>query len=169
MTFFSEFALTFGAMLALIAVIAAWVFRSSTAPLALKLVLPILLVGIACAAPFEVNRMMGLPVSVSSAALPEKAELLGFLPHDEKRLVDLWLLSGDGPPRSYETRLDKGMKEMLRKAREEIAQGRPAMLTKQGAKAGDRQVRSGDYADLADDQAEYVLDELARSTLPPKE
>jgi hypothetical protein len=168
-TFFSQFALSFGLMLALMAVIAAWVFRSSTAPLAFKLVLPTLLVGLACAAPFEVNTMMGLPVSVSTAALPEKAELLAFLPHDEARLVDLWLLSGDGPPRSYETRLDEGMKKVLRRAQDEMAQGRPAMLKKRSSKAGDRQLRPGEQSDFPDDQTEYVLDDSARSTLPPKE
>ena len=170
MTFFSQFALAFGLMLGLTAVIAGWVFRSSTAPLAYKIVLPTALMGLACAAPFMVAPMMGLPVSATLGSLPEKAELLAFLPHDETHLVDLWLLSGQGPPRSYETLLDEKMKKTLREAQNEMSQGRPAMLKKQAGKAtGRRAQSSGDYADLPDDQTEYVLDESVRSVLPPKE
>ena len=170
MTFFSQFALTFGLILTLTAVIAGWVFRSSTAPLLAKLLLPTTLVGLACAAPLEVNPMLGLPVSVSIKSLPDEAELLAFLPHDERHLVDLWLLAGDGPPRSYETTLDESLKKTLRKARDEMAQGRPAILRKRGAQQGmKQQVRSADQSDPRDDQTEYVLDESARSELPPKD
>lgn len=170
MTFFAPFALTFGLMLVLTAVIAGWVFRSSTAPLAYKIVMPTVLMGTACAAPFMVSPMMGLPVSASFGSLPDKAELLAFLPHDETHLVDLWLLSGEGPPRSYETRLDERMKKTLRAAQDEMSQGRPAMLKKQAGKgAGRRAQSSGDYSDLPDDQTEYVLDDAVRSVLPPKE
>ena len=170
MSFFSQFALTFGSMLMLAAVMAGWLFRSSSAPLLYKLVMPTLFVGLACAAPLEVNSMMGLPVSTSVNALPDKAELLAFLRHDEKHLVDLWLLAGVGPPRSYETRLDDKMKKTLREAQDEMAQGRPAMLKKRESKAGGREEsRSADRSDLEENQTEYVLDDSARSSLPPKE
>jgi len=169
-TFFAQFALTFGLMLGLTAVIAGWVFRSSTAPLVYKVVLPTVLMGAACAAPFMISPMMGLPVPVSMGSLPDKAELLAFLPHDETHLVDLWLLSDQGPPRSYETRLDEKMKRTLREAQNEMAQGRPAVLKKQAGKAGGRPAQSSSaYSDLPDDQMEFVLDDSARSALPPKE
>ena len=170
MNFFVQFALTFGLMLGLTAVIAGWVFRSSTAPLVYKVVLPTVLMGAACAAPFMISPMMGLPVSASLGSLPDKAELLAFLPHDETHLVDLWLLSDQGPPRSYETRLDEKMKKTLREAQNEMSRGRPAVLKKQAGKAtGRRAQSSGDYSDLPDAQTEYVLDDSVRSVLPPKE
>jgi hypothetical protein len=37
--------------------------------------------------------------------------------NDEAKLVDLWLRRDEGPPRSYETRLDERMKKTLREAR----------------------------------------------------
>ena len=107
---------------------------------------------------------VGLPVTVSIQALPERAQLIAFLPHDEAKLVDLWLRCDDGPPRSYETTLDERMKKTLRQAREEMDSGRPAMLAK-------RKPATGSANDLASaqDENEYVLDDSVRSALPPKE
>ncbi|HKN27743.1 MAG TPA: hypothetical protein VJY34_07605 [Roseiarcus sp.] len=116
--------------------------------------------------PLEVNPMMGLPVTASVQALPERAQLIAFLPHDEAKLVDLWLRSGEGPPRSHETRLDEPMKKMLREAQQEMDNGRPAMLAKR--KSAGQTVASSANS-LLDDQTEYVLDESVRSALPPKE
>ena len=162
MTFFSAFVLTFGLMLASMAVMASWLFRSSGAPLWAKVGLPMLVVALACVTPLEVNPMMGLPVTASLKALPERAQLIAFLPHDEAQVVDLWLRCDDGPPRSYETTLDERMKKTLRQAREEMENGRPAMLAKRKPVAG---MTNG----LSGDQNEYVLDDSVRSALPPKE
>ncbi len=163
MTFFSTFVLTFGLMLASMAVMAAWLFRSASAPIWAKVGLPVFIVALACVAPIEVNPMMGLPVSISVEALPDRAQLIAFLPHDEAKLVDLWLRCDDGPPRSYETRLDERMKKTLSQARQEMDNGRPAMLAKRKPAA------SGFANGLPDDQTEYVLDDSLRSELPPKE
>jgi len=161
-TFFSAFVLTFGLMLAWMAVMASWLFRSSGAPLWAKVGLPMLVVALACVTPLEVNPMMGLPVTASLKALPERAQLIAFLPHDEAQVVDLWLRCDVGPPRSYETTLDERMKKTLQQAREEMDSGRPAMLAK-------RKSAAGSTSGLPDDHAEYVLDDSVRSTLPPKE
>jgi hypothetical protein len=164
--FFSTFVLTYGLMLASIAVVAAWLFRSSSAPLWAKVGLPVLIVALACVTPLEVNPMMGLPVTASLQSLPERAQLIAFLPHDEAKLVDLWLRCDEGPPRSYETTLDERMKKTLRQAREEMDNGRPAMLAKRKSAARDV---AKDANGLPDDQNEYVLDDSVRSQLPPKE
>ena len=131
-------------------------------PLWAKAALPILAVALACAAPLEVDPMMGFPVTVSVETLPDRAQLIAFVPHDEAELVDLWLRCGEEPPRAFETRLDERMKKTLREARQELDDGRPAMLAKRKSAAGSR-------AGLANDENEYVLDDSARSTLPPKE
>jgi hypothetical protein len=149
-------------MLAGMAVMASWLFRSSNAPMVAKIGLPILIVAGACVTPVEVNPMMGLPVTASVKALPDHAELVAFLPHDDAKLVDLWLRCDQGPPRAYETQLDKRMKKTLREARQAMDNGRPAMLAKRKGSAG---VTNG----LPDDEVQYVLDESVRSTLPPKE
>ena len=164
MTFFSTFVLTYGLMLVSIAIMASWLFRSSGAPLWAKVGLPILVVALACVTPLEVNPMMGLPVTASIKALPERAQLIAFLPHDEAKLVDLWLRCDDGPPRSYETTLDERMKKTLQQAREEMDSGRPAMLAKRKPATGSANVLAS-----AQDENEYVLDDSVRSTLPPKE
>jgi hypothetical protein len=162
MTFFSTFVLTFGLMLTSMAVMASWLFRSSMAPIWAKVGLPILIVALACVTPIEVNPMMGLPVTASMEALPDRAQLVAFLPDDEAHRVDLWLRCGEGPPRSYETRLNEQMKKTLREAQQEMDSGRPAMLAK-------RKPALGSPDGHVDDQNEYVLDDSVRSALPPKE
>ena len=162
MTFFSIFVLTYGAMLAAMAIMAAWLFRSSAAPLWAKIGLPLLVVALACVTPLEVNPMLGLPVTVSLTALPDKAQLIAFLAHDEAQMVDLWLRCGEGPPRSYETALNEQMKKTLRAAQQEMDSGRPAMLAK-------RKQIAGSTNGLSADETDYVLDESVRSALPPKE
>ncbi len=162
MTFFSTFVLTYGLMLAGMTVMASWLFRSSNAPMWAKIGLPILIVALACVTPLEVNPMMGLPVTVSMMALPDHAELVAFVPHDDAKLVDLWLRCNQGPPRAFETQLDERMKKTLREARQEMDNGRPAVLAKRKGPAG---LTNG----LPDDQVQYVLDDSVRSALPPKE
>ena len=163
MTFFSTFALTYGLMLSAMAVMASWLFRPAGAPLWAKVGLPMLVVAMACVTPLEVNTMMGLPITASIKGLPERAQLVAFVPHDEAKLVDLWLRYDDGPPRSYETTLDERMKKTLRDARQQMDRGRPAMLAKRSSTAPSN--------GLPDDrnENEYVLDDSVRSALPPKE
>ena len=164
MTFFSTFALTYGLMLTAMAVMASWLFRSSSAPLWAKVGAPVLIVALACVTPLEVNPMMGLPVTASIKALPERAQLVAFLPHDDENLVDLWLRCDGGPPRSYETTLDERMKKTLREAQQQMENGRPAMLAKRKPARG-----SANGLANAQDENEYVLDDSVRSALPPKE
>ncbi|HTR14082.1 MAG TPA: hypothetical protein VMI72_12720 [Roseiarcus sp.] len=168
MTFFSAFAVSLGAQLALMAIIAGWLFRSSGAPLWTKIAVPTLAVAIACAAPLQVNDLLGLPRIVALRDLPAEAELVAFLPHDERHTVDLWLLAGDDVPHAYEVALDEKMKKTLRAAQGELGAGRPAMLVKRmGGPRGKFAV--SDLFAIGDDQTEFVLDESARSTLPSKE
>jgi hypothetical protein len=168
MTFFSAFTLSFGLMLALMATIAAWLFRTSGAPLSLKLALPAALTILACATPFAVNSMMGFPVTVPFAALPDHAELIAFVPHDDAGAVDLWLRDGD-VPRVYETALDEALKKTLREARDRMAHGKPAMLAKRGKlKGGDPGSHPSGLGGVGDDQRAYMLDDSAFN-LPSKD
>ena len=167
MTFFNVFVLQFGLLLALIATIAAWLFRTSGAPLIAKLALPVILTALACVAPLQVNSMMGLPVTASFDALPDSAELVAFVANDDARSVDMWLISS-GPPRAYEAALDEQMKKTLRQAREEMDKGRPVMVRKRGgdARRGPRLFSMTNVA--TDDHPEYEIDPSAFG-LPPKE
>src|SRR5260370_36017024 len=105
------------------------------APLAAKLAVPAALVALACYAPFAVNSMLGFPVSAGLYALPDRAELVAFFPHDEEGLVDLWLSVGASAglaPRAYLTDLGASMKETLRRARERHRNGQTPLLAKRG-------------------------------------
>ena len=181
MTSWLGFVLALGGVLAAVAWISAWLFRSTSAPFALKLALPAAAVSLACWAPLQVGAMMGLPVVTSLAALPDKVQLVAFLPHDEAKTVVLWLLA-DVEPRAYEVPLTKGLKQTLAQAREQLAGGRPVYLRKgkpgdgkggEGeAKGKDGQSRTGSpsVTDLSDDfDPGYAIDDSALSQLPKKE
>jgi hypothetical protein len=169
MTDFTSFALSFGALLALMALIAAWLFRTTSAPLWTKVALPSLAVALGCYAPFAVSGMMGFPVLVAFGELPDRAELIAFVPHDAEKRVDLWLKVADAP-RAYETQLDANLRKALREAGEAMAHGRPAMLMKRSSTGAARVRVSGqDRLGIGDDSEMYVLDPKAMSALPPKE
>ena len=99
-SFFSAFAASFGSMLLMGALVASWLFRSSSAPLVAKIVVPALMVALACVAPYQVNAMLGFPMSASLATLPARAELIAFVAQDSDARVDLWLRQGGAPPRA---------------------------------------------------------------------
>ena len=175
MSLFSSFALCFGSLLALMALIAAWLFRTAAAPLWARVAVPSLAVSLSCYAPLSVSHMMGYPVSVSFSNLPEAAELVAFVPRDEEKRVDLWLIDGSNPgtadaPRAYETAMTASMKKALRQAQGELARGRPAMLKKRASAAAGSRPGGGasDPLGVGDDQQMYVLDPSALG-LPPKE
>jgi hypothetical protein len=165
-SFFSEFALAFGLGLVLIGVVAAWLFRTTNAPLAVRLAVPALIVGDCCATPYAVNAMLGLPVTASIASLPDRAALIAFVPNDEDHRVDLWLRAGDKPPRAYEVGLDDKLKKTLRDAEQRQARGQRVVLSRHTPGAADR---PGDMRRSANDDESYVIDESAMTDLPPKE
>ena len=170
MSLFSSFALAAGALLVLLAVISAWVFRTSAAPLWAKIAVPTLTVAVACVAPLTVASLMGFPVSVDFADLPDRADLIAFVPHDDSHRVDLWLvvLPAD-TPRAYETALNTDMKKVLREAGQAMARGGRAVLTKTPGAKKEGGKTAGDPLGIGGDDSHYVLDPNALSNLPPKE
>ena len=132
MSHYLDFVIAFGALLALMCVIAAWLFRTASAPLSAKIIVPSLAVSLGCYAPFAVSEMMGFPVAASMAELPDSAELVAFVAHDQDKVVDLWLRDGD-IPRAYETKLTPRMKKTLREAEEAMARGGARGAQKRGA------------------------------------
>ena len=150
MTSFSTFTISFGALLCLLTVAAAWVFRTSAAPLLAKLAIPFLLVVLACATPYEVSAMMGFP---TTSTPPAKAELIAFVPHDDDKRVDLWLREGNDAPRAYSVELTESMKKTLKQAQAAQAGGGRAMLVKKGRKGPPR----ANYTDIDGGSAPYEL------------
>ena len=165
MSQFASFAISLGGLLALFAVMAAWLFRQSNAPLWLKIIVPSLAVTAACAAPYQAGKMLGFPVWAAESELPAKAELIAFLAHDGTQTVVLWLRSGD-EPRAFETKLSPALKKTLREAQEAMGRGQVVHL----AQKAERQPRgsAGDPLGIGDD-SHYVLDASALSSLPPKD
>ena len=166
MSFFSQFAISLGASLALQAIIIGWLFRTSAAPLWHKLFIPALVVAFACWTPFSVASLLGYPVPTSMAQLPQEAQLIAFVPHDDARIVDLWLIADKDTPRAFETALTGEMKKTLEQAREAMEHGQRAMLTKHGKGKQDK-ASAGDPLGIGDDIM-YVLNPDAITQLPSK-
>ncbi|HTV28744.1 MAG TPA: hypothetical protein VMF32_13245 [Xanthobacteraceae bacterium] len=163
MSFFNAFAVSFGSMLLMAALIASWLFRSSDAPLVAKLAIPALIVALACATPYQVNSMLGFPVSSQLAMLPARAELIAFAARDDDARVDLWLRQGNAPPRAYEITLDDNLTETLRDAQRKIRHGGRVMLVK----ARLRTKRAGIAEQNTRNELGYEVDDRAFSP-PPK-
>jgi hypothetical protein len=162
--FFSAFVASFGSMLLMTALIGAWLFRSSAAPLIAKIAIPALVVALACATPYQVNAMLGFPVSASPATLPAHAELIAFVAHDDDTRVDLWLRQSNALPRAYETPLDNKLKRTLREAQSRLGHGGRVVLVK----ARLRTKRTGVEELRTSDDNSYELDDSFFS-LPPKD
>jgi hypothetical protein len=162
-SFFSAFATSFGSMLLMAALIASWLFRSSGAPLVAKVAVPALIVVLACATPYQVNAILGFPISAPFATLPAHAELIAFVTQDDDTRVDLWLRQGDAPPRAYETTLDDKLKRTLREAQRRLGHGGRVMLVKTHLETK----RTGVTEQRVPEDPRYELDDSAFS-LPPK-
>jgi hypothetical protein len=150
-------------MLLMTALIGAWLFRSSAAPLIAKIAVPALIVALACATPYQVNAMLGFPVSAPPATLPAHAELIAFVAHDDDTRVDLWLRQSNALPRAYETTLDNKLKRTLREAQSRLGHGGRVMLVKTPL----RTKRTGVEEQRVLDGPSYELDDSFFS-LPPK-
>lgn len=164
MSVFSSFILLLGSFMLAAGLIAAWMFRGSTAPLWTKIIVPAVLTILACATPFEVRAIMGFPVDADLRSLPERAELLAFFAKDDDKLVDLWMKHGDSPPRAYEVVLDAKLKQTLREAQNKLGHGSRVMLKKKGVKGRERPGMS----DIDGGPAPYQLDDSAYA-LPNKD
>jgi hypothetical protein len=149
------------------AVVLSWLFRQTSAPLWLKVSGPTAAVIAACSLFFTGADLLGYPAPVSESALPDHAELLAFVPHDDAKLVDLWLIApspwGDAP-RAYETELTQRMKATLRAAQEAMEHG--GRVTLAHAKATGNSHYS-DQLGIGDDDSRYVLE--VQPALPAKE
>ena len=126
---------------------------------------PALLVALGCLTPYEVNSMLGLPRLASLAALPDRAELVAFVAHDEGKRVDLWLRVGDAPPCAYEIAIDDAMKKLLRDARDRKEHGGRVMLVKRAEHAEEE--RHGAVTKQRSADPTYTIDENAFA-LPDK-
>ena len=160
MNFFSVFAASLGSMLLMTAIIGSWLFRFSTAPLIAKIAVPALIVALACVTPYQVNAMLGLPISAPPASLPAYAELIASVAHDDDLLVDLWLRQRNTP---HAPMLNNNLKRILHDAQSRLSRGERVMLVKTlGTKRTDaKELR-------APDEPDYELDDSFFS-LPPKD
>lgn len=145
-------------------VIASAVFITSSAHTAVKMIVPSLIVAIACVTLIYFPEALGYPVETDFASLPQQAELVAFIPHDEEKTVDLWLRETDNRPRAYSIPLTDGLKATLQKAKQALASG-PVVVGKR-PKPGKK--RPHQYSDIDGGNAPYELLPNALS-LPAKE
>jgi hypothetical protein len=158
------FALMLGAFMLLMLVTAGYLFRTTAAPLWMKLAIPSLALLISWWTPTQVAALMGYPFATDFASLPQTAELVAFVPHDEEQRVDLWLREGSKDPRSYSIPLTDGLKATLQQAKAALAHGPVAV----GKKSKPGKKRPHQFGDIDGGNAPYTLLDNAFS-LPKKD
>ena len=119
---FLPFALVAAAWLSGLVVIATWDFRTSTAPLAVKLTLPALMLVASLDLPWHFVAMLGRPVPIAASDLPNGAHLLALQMFDGDTRAQIWVNEGVST-RLYEITVTDADKQQLRKARAGVAGG----------------------------------------------
>ena len=152
----SSFALCLGIFLTISAAVSGLVFRLTPIPLAIRLAVPAVLVVLACWIWKEVPSILGYPVVTAYEALPQKAELIAFIPHENvtPKTVDLILSENGGDPRMYRTELTEGIKKMLKDAADEQRKGN---RTEIGKKKLAKKPAGQAYVDTDGGEAPYEL------------
>lgn len=118
----SQFSITIGAMLLSMAVVVAWLFKTSSAPTSVKISVSAILVALGCYAPIAANSIAGLPVLTSINNMPVCFEIVGMMARDDERIVDLWTIYKNGVPKSYEISLTKELRKSLSTIGESLSQ-----------------------------------------------
>ena len=155
------------AFLALMVVVAAWLFRTANAPFFAKIIIPTTLMILGCWAPFKLPAILGWPVETTFASLPQQAELIAFYPYEDEKKVSLWLMpDGEPQPRAYSVEMTDDLKDTLRKAQKAKADGGRTVLAKVAKPAGKKRPHQP-YGDIDGGNSPYVLQDSAFS-LPRK-
>ncbi len=151
----SSLTISLGLFYLLMAAIAWWVLRSATVHLAVKIIVPCLLLVLTIATYLTLPGAFGYPVGTTFSTLPQQAELIAFHPYDDEKMVDLWLLQeGAREPRAYSVPMTDDLKETLRKAKKAKADGGRTMLAKAPKAAGKKRPA---YMDIDGGESSYVL------------
>jgi hypothetical protein len=163
----SSFTLSFSLFCLLMSVIASAMLRTSSARFAVKMIVPAIVVGLVCVTSLELPSVFGYPVETAFASLPEKAELIAFVSHDEDKKVSLWLMrDGAAEPRAYSVELTESLKKTLQQAQKAKGAGERTMLAK-GGKPGNKRPHQ-QYSNIDGGDSPYILLPAAFQ-LPAKE
>ena len=100
-----------------------WVFRTTSAPFALKLLLPFMLSGLAVGTSFAICSVMGYPVDTRLEDLPQNARLVSFIEDNRQSKVDLWLQEHDQSPRAWRVEETIVERRALAQARKQLLLG----------------------------------------------
>lgn len=137
-------------------VIASAVLITSSAHFAVKIIVPSLIVVLACVTYKKLPDILGFPVETTFAYLPQQAELISFVPSEDEKKVSLWLMPEGAPqPRAYSVELTEDLKSTLRQAKKQKADGARTMLAKKAKPSGNK--RPPGYMDIDGGNAPYVL------------
>ncbi len=122
-----------GACAVVIAVMAAWAFRSSAAPLWARLVLPVAAVAAACLVPYLDASLADEHRVTTLDKMPSCFAILALRAHDADGTVDLWV---EGSGRLVNLPMD-GIKDTLRDVQTALRKGEPKVkICKQSSQAG---------------------------------
>ena len=172
MTPFEQFLATFGSVMVLLCLVAAWQFRMAAVHVAWRLLFPLAIVAFALWTPFKVIWMLGFPVATDMRDMPARAELVQFYPRDEIKKVDLWLLApGEPTPRAYEIALTPALQKLLSQAREGLARGELVGLETKGSAKDDGKdrVNAYDQSVMQVGTPEYEMVPGGTRVVPPKD
>ncbi len=117
----SQFAI--GVAAVVIAVMAAWAWRSSKTPLWARLVLPAAAVGAGCLVPYMNAAMDDEARALTLAEMPQCFAVMALRGAADDKTVDLWVA---GRGRIIHLPMD-GLKDVLRKAQVALKSGEPAV------------------------------------------
>ena len=137
----------------LVAVVASALFRTATASLLSKITIMVALAALPCFLWYTIPTILGYPLATDFASLPETAELVAFVPHDNEKRVDLWLREGSKDPRAYSIPMTDDLKGTLEKAKKELADGPVAV----GKRTEHGKKRPHQFSDIDGGNAPYEL------------
>lgn len=161
----SSLTITIGLFFLLMAAVASWLFRTASIHGLVKVIVPSILVILACSLWYTIPTILGYPFDTAYAGLPQQAELIAFVPRDEEKLVDLWLREGSKDPRAYSVPLTDDLKQTLQKAKKALDNHDRAELAKRKANG---KKRPPGYMNIDGGDAPYELLDNAFA-LPKKE
>jgi hypothetical protein len=161
---FLPFAITFGSFTVLCAILIGWMFKTSSAPILLKVFTPAILVGLSIYAPFQVSNILGSAREITYSDLPEEFTPISYLPINHTT-VELWIKADDVGTRLYRLQLTPALKKIIRESEEKREAGIHVKIRKNGAKLDDK--NAGKY-DSGGGIEGYELKDITEK-LPPKE
>jgi hypothetical protein len=183
MNFFTEFTVVFGSQLVIFILMSVWLFRTSSVSLYIKLIIPIIMVILACWTPYTVINMLGYPRPFLMKNIPDGTEILAIKGHEKEGNVDIWvILPKEEEPKAFNIKLTPELIKLLSEAEQDLGEGGRVILRKgdkdkNGLKGNNGNgngndatgnALNSDQFGIGSDDSNFSVDPSFLTTLPPK-